>query len=399
MSNNPYLAWPLWHYFTMNSQNIDALETPTVDRRSPSGSEDGSRGRSERDVNAPSDLTIARGIVVPVVIREGTSSLVTPVTTENTDTQMSVQGGRALATRSGDVVVYDFMNDKIVRLSSFTGPVYIYIANTYQRVTKKPPTGSMVVLKGGRSTNTPNGGDILPFVGEPQHMNLLIQLIAALATGDNFDLRAQLTDEENGRIDNLLHRSVYNTPSVSRILNSYKTCGTARNEDTNLINNIGKKIATIASGKGQPGRSINIERGAFSNSKHDKTIMEFRVKLRQDGQPINVKFSFPQNIPVSKRDYYIDLLKKNFFAEQVHTPSVEERRSTEFNPVRIESSAISSIFGEPDRFSAYVEKVNMLERNKTLDTSATLSSLPSRPLEEEEEYNDEEEDEENYEED
>lgn len=371
MTTNPYLAWPLWHYFTMNSQNIDAIG---------------------------SDLTSIRAITSPILLSKTDNTTTVeriPSIVYTGDISASLAGGESLVARSNDIVLYDFMNDKTLRLSNLDSDVYLMINNTFQKNISKIPPTAYVILKGGKTASTPGGGDFIPFIGTPSMMNLLIQLIASTDTqGDEaYDIMSKLPEGEADRISTLLNRPIYSTASISRILKSYKSCSTTKNKRVNLVSDIRKKIDLIASGKVQPGKSINIVAGQFANSKNDKTIMEFKVKQTPDAQPVNVKFSFPQNISSSDRENYIDLLRKNFFAEQVHTPSIDERRATEFNPIRIETNSISSIFGEPEKFSKYIEKVNALERNKTLDTSATLSSLPSRS------YQEEEEEDEDYEED
>lgn len=369
MSNNPYLAWPLWHWFTMNSQNIDSLGA---------------------------DIDSIRGIVAPILVDGKRVSSVPAEKVSDIDAQDAVSGGEVLAKRKDDIVLYDFIEDKIVRLSTFDVPVYALIVGV--KMTAIPPT-AITIYKGGRTKLTPNGGDIVPIVGTYTNMQYIIQLISNTINGRPYDIRERLTDEEREKVKDNLSAPIYHSTSIKRILDSYESCNATPSSqvatvDTNRINNIRSRISNMLTGKKPAGRAINIESGQYINSTHDRTIMEFKVRLDPNSPPINVKFSFPQNLPLDKRQQYIEMLKKNFHAEQVHTPITEERKATELNPVHIQSSSISSIFGEPEKFSSYIAKVNALERTKTLDISSTLSSLPTRPISEEIE-----EEEENYEED
>lgn len=353
MSSNPFLQWPLWHYFTLHFQNLESLGA---------------------------DISLIRPILTPILLDDDKVSIVSGATDED-----SMRGGETLVRRKNDIVVYDFIEDKIRRLSSFHDPVYVYTIKAYKDLATKPSHNSLIMIKGGKSNANPKGGDLLPFIGRPNDMVIMPDLITAAITGQPYDLWSKFDNMKRAEIEALLSRSIYSTPSIKAILTSYKTCNVSKTEDTNLINNIAKRITMYINGKTSSGKAINLETGSFSNTKHDKLILEFKVRLVRESQPVNVKFSLPQDIPSTRKEFYIDLLKKNFFAEQIHTPAIEERRATEFNPVTIESSTISSIFGEPEKFSKYIAKVNAIEKVQSLNPTVTLSSLPAKEEEEEEE--------------
>lgn len=326
-SGNPYTSYPLWHYFSLQFQNISLMGDSLVEFRAIDGS---------FDVND--------------------HDLVGPL--------------------SEYITVYDFMNDSILRLSTISKVsrviMYTGAAALLKAVKNKTIAPDTVVVVKNAPTQS---GDMIPFIGTASKMSIIIQLLVAASRNTPYNFRAQLSNEENAKIDRLLERPIYTSSGIARILGSYKECSVPKSDNSNLVNAITKRIAMFIEGKYKTETSsINIEKGTVSNAKNDKTILEFKVQLDR-GAPINIKFAFPLDIPNNKKDAYIEMLKTHFKAEQVHTPSDDERRSTQLRPVRIESNSISSIFGSTDEFSRYIETINQRERPESIDTTSVLSEL------------------------
>jgi hypothetical protein len=327
-SGNPYTSYPLWHYFTLQFQNISLV---------------GDRIGEFRSIDKDSDVNDN-----PIV-----SSLADLIT------------------------VYDFMNDSVIRLSVARKryPVMMYVgAGAFVGKVKDGiiPADQVCILKNGANVS----GDVVPFIGKARELSLVIQLLTSVSKGTPFDMRSRLDPEDLSRIDELLKANIYNSVGISRIITSYKTCAVPKSSDTsNLAGVIARKIVQFMDGKYKAEISaINIDKGTVAGSKGEKTIMEFRVQL-ETGSPMVIKFAFPSDISPTKRDTLIQMLKTNFKAEQVHTPSDDERKSTIFKPVRIDSNSISAIFGAPREFSDYIASINRLERPEAIETSATLSSI------------------------
>jgi hypothetical protein len=339
MSTNPYTSWPLWNFFSLHFQNISGLKD---------------------------NLSTLRAI-------EGTFILST-----NT----------FLTSVSNNLVVYDFMKDSIEKLSTFSGPITVITGPINLQMMLKSKAlepNALVIIKGLPPTKAEEKGDIIPIIGTADKMNLIIQAMTAALKNIPYDIRSHLSEDENSKIKELLERPIYTSISIARIVKSYESCSVTKVDSVNLVNAISKKIALFMSGKQKSENyNINLEKGTLASTKSDKSIMEFRVQLNSSA-PINIKFSFPSDITQTKKESLINMLKTNFNAVEVHTPSDDERRSTQLRPVRINSNSISSIFGAPTEFSAYVAKVNNMERPESINVSASLADLTSRDMGEEEE--------------
>lgn len=331
--SNPYLNWPLWHYFTLHFQNLGSLASIIDQFRAVNES-----GRA-MDVHLIKD-------------------------------------------NAKDIVVYNFVEDRIDRLDKYpdafliTGP-----SNLSNMLRAKTLSARALTIVKARPED---GGDMIPLIGSAIYMAHIIALISSTIKGVPYDFRAKLSNEDNAKVEMELSSAVYKAPGIARILASYKECGIKPQEEENLANSIASRISLFIQGRvpNPTNQAINIETGKIPMKKNDKIIQEYRVQL-DNNPPLNIKFSFPSGITEAKMRSYIRMLEENFKAVRVHAPSEEERRATVLNPVRIEGRSISSIFGQPEEFSQYIAKMNKVERPEIIETSALLANIPAQEEQEE----------------
>jgi len=341
--SSPYDRWPLWHNFTLHFQNLSGL---------------GDRLSSFRAINK--------------------SSLIS----ENTVAQ-------ELSER---IVVYDFMNDNITRLSQFPD-AYLLLVTERGNIDDMVKNGiitedTYIVMKSPPPKTGGNGGDMSPLIGKPKYITLAIDYI--LNNKDcSRDFRTLLPESERKNIDALLDRVVYKAPGIVKIFDSRKTCTTVvttsptAEKETNLIRSISNFVTNTIKGNNPNNVALNMLSGKASTNKNDVIIQEYSVKSGNN-PPVNVRFSFPSSTTESQMKDYIRILEKNFSAKRVHSPSQEQRKATSLKPVQIRGSSISSIFSEPEKFHEYIAMTNEANKESVIDMSSLPSSLPSLSQEEEE---------------
>lgn len=358
MANNPFVEWPLWHYFTQHMQNAGLI----TDR-----------------------LRLMDIGSIPVTLNSlenPSESLPAEARALMTDTAIAIRGSR----------YYDFMNDSFLPGTSLN-PLTTYVVKNSafnKQTIKMIPTNSYLIVKGlGRkvaaepSTSETNvstgyivGGEIMPITGYPNDMTYIFEALGpaqAFAKGINvpkYDIFSQLTKQQADHVKGLLSRPIYQNATIKNILDSYK-------RQTSIPSDLERNFNRIKNQLLKPipeEKAINVTSGALVNAVAPcYNVVELQVTTGANENKV-VKFAYKTNLKEEERQAYEALLRNRFNARSVQAaePSIEQRRAVSLVPIRASYADYDNLFRTGDNFQTYIKRINEITQAQTVDTSQTL---------------------------
>lgn len=336
MEISPFTQWPFWHYFTLHMQNVNHITR-------------------EFRIAKPSYVILENELpVIKDVMKK--------------------------------CFVYDFMNDTIIAVSSMkldlimmmnidrlTDPRVINASNT---------PGMMFIFKGIFNETKQIGGEILPLIGSYKDMGIMIQSLSTIMKYSSNDspsyklLYDMLGPQPKANVDALLKGPVYSNHIINVILGMRKPKDIVLSSQAVVTGKDTSKVETrIDKLIGQPipeGKAINVKSGMLvMTTTKGYNISEYEVVSPSTGVKRTVKFAFPTNMSEADHSAYLYRLQTVFKAVPTSTSqSVEAAREATFlNPIILEQSSYTNIFGSDEGFVSYVKNVNEIGQVAIPDTN------------------------------
>lgn len=339
MATNLFTKWPLWHYFTLHFQNLP-LYNDEVRRYRISAS----------------------GI---------------PAATE------PVLGGVI-----GDIMVYDFMNDRILPAGQIPGLLIINFSElSNQSVMAGIPADAPLIAKGTAvvQDGIMRGGEFVPIIGTKENMMLVSEAIfsqynALQGRGQPIDVMSRLSTSEKERVQNLLNAPVYSNPIIGIILQSYARMSMGDVAQTRGLSDVIARIRSKLQRSLTELQAINAATGAIVRATSATyNIQEMSIVPQEGSERKIMRFAFPVNPAAYSTKGFTeqqlrDALRDAFSAQPVRASEVAEREraTVSLRPIRMAAADYANLFNVGESFQTYISQLDRITQAQAIDTTQIL---------------------------